>query len=71
MMTFCCAVSVERWGQKPLYSWLGNGDSEYNQHLREVLIMKGRKEEKARGTVLSAEVTAYMKVLKWDSIWRV
>lgn len=33
--------------------------------------MKGRKEEKVRGIVLLVEVIVYMKVLKWDSIWRV
>lgn len=58
MRTFCWAVSVGRWGQKPLCSQLESGDSEYC-HFRKVLLTKGRKEEKARGIVLPAEGTAY------------
>ena len=44
MMIFYWAVSVKWWGQKPLCSQLESGDSEC-YHFREVLLMKGRKEE--------------------------
>lgn len=62
-MIFYWAVSVKRWGQKPSCSQLESGDSEC-YHFREVLLMKGRKEEKARGTVLPAEEMACAKILK-------
>lgn len=57
-------------GQKPC-SQLESGDSECKWHFREVLIMKGREEEKAKGTVLPAEGPAYVKALKWEGTWQV
>lgn len=35
------------------------------------MIVKGRKKEKAKGTVLPAEGTAYVKAVKWEGTWQV
>lgn len=45
-------------------SQLDSGDNEYKGHFREVLMVKGRKKVKAKGTVFPAEGTVYVKALK-------